>query len=47
MLNDWIATDELETTDFSPIEGFIATLSSRTNKTGDISLTIVRVRAEI
>jgi hypothetical protein len=45
-LNDWIATDELETADCSPIEGVIAALSSRTNKIRDVSLTILRVRAE-
>ena len=47
MLNDWIVTDKLETTDSSPIECFIAVLSSRTNKTRDVSLTMLRVRTEI
>jgi len=46
-LNDWIVTDELETKNISSFECVIAALSSRTNKTRDVPLTIVRVRAEI
>jgi hypothetical protein len=46
-LNDWIVADEIETTDFKPIECVIVVLSSRTNKIRDVPLMIVRVRAEI
>lgn len=45
-LNGWIVTDELETTDYNPIKCVIAVLSSRTNKTRAVSLTIARVWAE-